>query len=69
MITARSPNVTLWSLPSGGPGKGQGATLSPGDSPDMGTPGDSPDIVMQLHVNASVEWREGAKGPARAIYE
>ncbi len=60
MIRARSPNVTLWSLPSGGPGKGQGATLSHGDSPDL---------VVRLYVNASVEWREGAKGPERALHE
>lgn len=52
--------MTLWSLPSGGPSKGQGVTLPLGTSPDM---------VVRLYVNASVEWREGAKGPARAVYE
>lgn len=52
--------MTLWSLPTGGPGKGQGVNLPLGDSPDM---------VVRLHVDASVEWREGAKGPERAVHE
>ncbi len=60
MADARSPTITLWSAP-------RGARLE--QQLLLALRGSRSSGLVRLHIDASVEWHEGAKGPERALYE
>ncbi len=60
MADARSLTITLWSAPRGAHLEQQLLRALRG-SRSSG--------LVRLHIDASVEWHEDAKGPERAVYE